>query len=278
MTVVLNSVVATATLLLVIFGLTFVLGVLDVINLAHAGFMAVGVYLTYGLLHAGLPFVLACVVAAVGTAVLGAAVEALVIRRLYRRPVDTILATWGIALVIVEVITLLAGSQDRSIAVPVTGSVHMLGVRYPGYQLVLVAIAAAILLAIWLTVRLTEAGRTVRMVMSNEAMARGLGINTTRVRQVTFALGAALAGLAGGLLGPLEGVSPQYATTLLIPAFLAVLVAGATVSGLVIGCAVLATVETVYATFADPAFSVAVLVLTAVVILRFAPRGMGVAR
>lgn len=278
MTVALNSVVATATLLLVIFGLTLVLGVLDVINLAHAGFMAVGVYLTYGLLHAGLPFVLACVVAAAGTAVLGAAVEAVVIRRLYRRPVDTILATWGIALVIVEVITLLAGSQDRSIAVPLSGSVRLLGVRYPGYQLVLVVVAVVILLAIGLTVRVTEAGRTVRMVMSNEAMARGLGVNTTRVRQVTFTLGAALAGLAGGLLGPLEGVSPRYATTLLIPAFLAVLVAGTTVSGLVIGCGVLATVETVYATFADPAFSVAVLVLTAVVILRFAPRGMGVAR
>lgn len=278
MTIILDSLTASATLLIVILGLTLVLGVLEVINLAHAGFMAVGVYLTYALLGRGMDFFLACVLAALGTAVLGFLVELAIVRRLYRRPIDTILATWGIALVIVQVITLLAGSQDKSIAVPVHGAVGVLGTRYATYQLVVVAIAVVLLLAIGLLVRLTEVGRTVRMVMSNEAMARGMGINTTRVRQSTFVLGAGLAGFGGGLLGPLQEVSPQYATTLLIPAFLAVLVAGPTVSGLIIGTVVLATIETVFATYADPTYSAVVLVLSAVVILRFAPQGLGVRR
>lgn len=278
MTVILDSLTASAILLIVIMGLTLVLGVLEVINLAHAGFMAVGVYLTYALLRHGTEFFLACALAGAGTAVLGLAVEFLVVRRLYRRPIDTILATWGIALVIVQVITLVAGSQDKSITVPIGGTLTILGTRYAGYQLLLVAIAAGLVAAMGLLVRFTEVGRTVRLVMSNEVMARGLGIDTTRVRQVTFVVGAGLAGLGGGLIGPIESVSPQYATTLLIPAFLAVLVAGPSVSGMIIGSVVLATIETVFATYADPTYSTVVLVLSAVVILRFAPRGLGLSR
>ena len=278
MTVVLDSLTASASLLIVIMGLTLVLGVLEVINLAHAGFMAVGVYLTYALLGHGVEFFLACALAGAGTAVLGLVVELLVVRRLYRRPIDTILATWGIALVIVQVITLIAGSQDKSITVPTGRTLDILGTRHASYPLLLVAIAVALVVTLGLLVRFTEAGRTVRLVMSNEAMARGIGIDTTRVRQVTFALGAGLAGLGGGLIGPIEEVSPQYATALLIPAFLTVLVAGPSVSGMIIGSVVLATIETFFATYADPTYSTVVLVLSAVVILRFAPRGLGLSR
>lgn len=278
MNIVLDCLVATATLMLVVYGLTLVLGVLDVINLAHAAFMAVGVYIAYALLQRGWSFWLALLIAAAGAAVLGAVVELLIIRRLYRRPVDTILATWGMALVIVQVITIVAGPGNKAMDVPLTGSISVLGTRYSTYRLLLIAIAAAIILGLALVIGLTEAGRTVRMVMSNQEMAQGVGINTVRVRQVTFTLGAALAGFSGALLGPLQGVSPQYATTLLIPAFLAVLVAGPTLSGLIIGCGVLATIETTFATYVDPSYSVAVLVLAAVVILRFAPRGVGISR
>jgi urea transport system permease protein len=278
MTVVLDSLTASATLLIVIAGLTLVLGVLEVINLAHAGFMAVGVYLTYALLGHGVEFFLACALAAAGTGLLGLVVELLVVRRLYRRPIDTILATWGIALVIVQVITLIAGSQDQSISVPFSRTLNVFGTRYASYQLLLVAIAVVLVAAMAVLIRFTEVGRTIRLVMSNEAMARGIGIDTTRVRQATFVAGAALAGLGGGLLGPIEEISPQYATALLIPAFLTVLVAGPSVSGMIIGSVLLATVETVFATYADPTYSTVVLVLCAVVILRFAPRGLGLRR
>jgi urea transport system permease protein len=278
MTTFLDCVVAVATLLLVVYGLTLVLGVLQVINLAHAGFMAIGVYIAYALPHDGWDFVLAVAGATVGTAIVGYAVELIVVQRLYRRPVDTILATWGISLMIVQVITLIAGAQNRGLAVPLNNSWHLLGTSYSAYQLVLVLVAAAILIGLALLIRFSEVGRTIRMVMSNQQMAQGLGINTTRVRRATFTVGAAFAGLAGGLLGPLQGVSPQFATTLLIPAFLAVLVAGTTIPGLFVGCAVLAVIETLFATYVNPAYSVAVLVLTAVVVLRFAPRGIRFSR
>lgn len=278
MTVLLDSVVAIATLLMVVYGLTLVLGLLDVINLAHAGFMAVGVYVAYGLLAHDVPFFVATLAATAAVALLGLVVELLVVRRLYQRSVDTILATWGISLVIVQVLTLVAGPQERAIDVPLTGSVSVFGTRYPGYQLVIVLIAALVVAGLAALVRFTEAGRTVRMVMSNEAMARGVGINTTRVRQITFTAGAGLAGLGGALLGPLNGVSPNFATSLMIPAFLAVLVAGPTISGVLIGCGALALIQTLFATAIDPAYSVAVMVLAAVVILRFAPRGVGISR
>jgi urea transport system permease protein len=278
MTTLLDCVVAAATLLLVVYGLTLVLGVLEVINLAHAGFMAIGVYIAYALPRHGWEFVAAIAAAAAGTAVVGYLVEILVVQRLYRRPIDTILATWGISLVIVQVITLIAGAQNRGMAVPLTSSWHLLGVNYSSYELLLAIVAGAVLLALGLLIRFTEIGRTIRMVMSNEEMAKGVGINTTRVRRLTFTAGAALAGLAGGLLGPLQGVSPQFATTLLIPAFLAVLVCGTTITGLFVGCAVLAGIETLFASYVNPAYSVAVLVLTAVVVLRFAPRGIRLSR
>lgn len=278
MTLVLDSLTASATLLIVVIGLTMVLGVLEVINLAHAGFMAVGVYTTFALLDHGVEFFLACIIAGAVTGLVGFVVELLVVRRLYQRPIDTILATWGIALVITQVITLVASAQNKSITVPFHTTATVFGTKYAGYQLVLIAIALVFVIGLGLLVRLTEIGRTIRLVMSNEPMARGIGINTTRVRQMTFILGTALAGLGGGLLGPIEAVSPQYATTLLIPAFLAVLVAGASVSGLVIGCVLLATVQTVFATYADATYSTVVFVLCAVVILRFAPRGLGLQR
>lgn len=278
MTLVLDSLTASATLLIVVLGLTMVLGVLEVINLAHAGFMAVGVYTTFALLSYGVEFFLACLIAGAVTGAVGFLVELLVVRRLYQRPIDTILATWGIALVITQVITLVASAQSKSITVPFHKTATILGTKYAAYQLVLIAIAAVFVLALGLLVRLTEVGRTIRLVMSNEPLARSTGINTRRVRQMTFVLGTALAGLGGGLLGPIEAVSPQYATTLLIPAFLAVLVAGPSVSGLIIGCVTLAAIQTVFATYADATYSTVVFVLCAVAILRFAPRGLGVQR
>jgi branched-chain amino acid transport system permease protein len=145
---------------------------------------------------------------------------------------------------------------------------------YPAYRLVLLAAAILVVLGLFGVVRFTRWGLVARMVMANEPLARGLGVNTVRVRQVTFLLGSLLAGLAGALLGPIQGVNPYYATALVAPAFLAVLLAGRTLPGLVLATVALAVTATAFSRYFNPVYATAVTVAVAVVLLRLFPNGL----
>jgi branched-chain amino acid transport system permease protein len=270
-----DLVVESSVLLLVVLGLGIILGLMDVINLAQSGFMAVGVYAALVAAHHRVGFWAAVAAGALSAGVLGLISERLVIRRLYARPLDTLLATWGISLVLVQLITLAFGHGPQSFDEPFVAAVPLLGVQYPAYRLVIVAAAVLTLLALIAIVRFTRWGLVARMVMANEPLARGLGIDTVRVRQVTFLVGSLLAGFAGALLGPIQGVSPYYATALVAPAFLAVLLAGRTLRGLVLAAVALAVTATVFSRFANPVYATAVTVAAAVVLLRLFPEGLG---
>jgi branched-chain amino acid transport system permease protein len=147
------------------------------------------------------------------------------------------------------------------------------GVDYPAYRLFLVAIAVAMVVALGAIMRLTRLGLTVRMVMTNEMLARGVGIDTVRVRQLTFIAGAAIAGAAGALLGPTQGVSPQYGVAFLAPAFLAVLMSGRNLGGLVLAASLFGATQTLVTVYANPVYAGVVVILLAVVILRIWPAG-----
>ena len=261
-------------LLLVVLGLGIVLGLMDVINLAQSGFMAVGVYAALAAAHRGLEFWLAVLIGTAASALLGALAELVVIRRLYARPLDTLLATWGISLVVVEGIIIVFGHGPQSFDEPFVSGVPMLGVLYPAYRLLLVAAAALAVAVLAVIVRFTPWGLVARMVMANAPLSRALGIDTVRVRQVTFVLGSALAGFAGAVLGPIQGIDPYYATSLVAPAFLAVLLAGRSLSGLVLASAVLAVATTVFSRYFNPVYATAVTVGVAVVLLRVFPQGL----
>jgi branched-chain amino acid transport system permease protein len=274
MSFLIDLVVESSVLLLVVLGLGIILGLMDVINLAQSGFMAVGVYAALVATHHGVDFWLAVAIGAGACGTLGLVAERLVIRRLYARPLDTLLATWGISLVLVQGITILFGHGPQRFDAPFVAAVPVLGVEYPAYRLVLVGAAVALVLALLAIVRFTRWGLVVRMVMANEPLARGLGIDTVRVRQITFLAGSLLAGLAGALLGPIQGVNPYYATALVAPAFLAVLLAGRTLLGLVLAAAALAVTATVFSRYANPVYATAVTVAVAVVLLRLFPQGL----
>ena len=269
-----DLVVESSVLLLVVLGLGIILGLMDVINLAQSGFMAVGVYAALVTAQHGVNFWLAVAIGTAASGVIGLVAERLVIRRLYTRPLDTLLATWGISLVLVQVITIAFGHGPQSFDEPFTSALPILGVQYPAYRLVIVAAAGLSLLALLAIVRFTHWGLVARMVMANEPLARGLGINTTRVRQVTFLVGSLLAGLAGALLGPILGVSPYYATALVAPGFLAVLLAGRTLAGLTLASIALAVTTTVFSRYFNPVYATAVTVAVAVILLRLFPEGL----
>ncbi|MGH3378092.1 MAG: branched-chain amino acid ABC transporter permease [Actinoallomurus sp.] len=261
---------AIGVLVIVVLGLAIVLGVLDVINLAHTGFMAVGVYTAVTVTHHGLPFWAGLLGAVVVSALVGLAVELLVIRRLYARPLETILATWGLSLVIIQVLTLAYGHNNQALGQPINGSIA----GYPSYRLLLVLIGAVLVVALAVLLRYTRAGLTVRMVQSNDQLARGLGIRVALIRGVTFVAGCALAGFAGALLGPTQAINPNYAVSLVAAAFMAVLMAGRRLSGLVLACVLLAAVQVLFGRLFNPVYSSTAMIAVAVIALRVRPEGL----
>ncbi len=278
MALTLDTLVAIATLIIVVTGLFLILGLLQVINLAHTGLMAVGVYAEVSFRAHGASFWPSLFLAALLTGAVGAVIELIVIRRLYARPLDTILATWGISLVLVQSIVEIYGSGQRFLELPTVGATDILGTPYSNYRLILIVVGAALVAAMALIVRFTTLGLTIRAVMTNEPLARSHGINTVRVRQLTFITGAALAGFAGAVLGPIQGVDPNFGATLVATGFLAVLLSGRTLVGFVLSCALLATVQTLFSRYENAVWANAVVVGVAVVILRFRPQGLALRR
>jgi urea transport system permease protein len=266
------------SLVLVVAGLFLIFGLLHVINLAHAGLMAVGVYAQVSFRLHGIPFWPAVLLSALVAGAVGALIEIVVIRRLYARPLDTILATWGVSLVVIQVITLIYGPGNRFLDLPTVSATEIFGTKYGSYRLLIIAIAAAIILGLGLIVRFTGIGLTVRAVMTNEPLARSHGINTVRTRQITFIVGAAFAGAAGALLGPIQGIDPNFGATAVATAFLAVLLAGRTLPGLVLSCVLLGATQILFSRYVNAIWASAVVIGLAVVLLRIRPEGLAFRR
>jgi urea transport system permease protein len=269
----LDIIVAASTFVLVVAGLVLIFGLLGVINLAHIGLMTIGVFMQATFTRHGIGFWPAIVLSMLTTAAAGAVIEIGVVRRLYERPLDTILATWGISLVITQALILIFGSQTQPLEPPTHGATHILGTIYPTYRLLLVVFALVLLAVLGAIVRFTPLGLTVRGVMSNEPLARSHGIDTVRVRQVTFIVGCALAGGAGAVLGPLAGVDTSFGTGYFAPAFLGALLAGRNLRGLVAACVILAAAQVLFTRYANPVWAQAVVIGVAVLLLRFLPDG-----
>lgn len=273
MTLALDICVAAATLVLVVAGLLLIFGMLHVINLAQTGLMAIGVFAEVTYTRHGVGFWLAIPLAALTAAAVGAVIEIVVVRRLYHRPLDTILATWGISLAMTQILILIYGPGTQPLDIPTPGATTLLGTVYPTYRLLLIVFALGLLALLGAIVRLTPMGLTIRAVMSNEPLARAHGVNTTRARQLTFIVGCGLAGGAGAILGPLAGVDTSFGIGYFAPAFLGALLAGRNLRGLVAACAILASSQVLFTRYANPIWSQAFVIGVAVILLRFFPAG-----
>jgi branched-chain amino acid transport system permease protein len=272
---VLNVVTTGAILYTVAVGLLLIFGVMNVINLAHGAFLLLGAYSSLVVTNHGWnPWVSFALAPAVGM-VTGAVVEVVLVRRLYAAPLDTILATWGLSIVITQAVILHWSQSVQFTNVPMRGTLDVFGVVYSKYRLFTVLIALGLLLVLVAVTRFTELGLTARAVIMNEPLARAMGINTTAVRLVTFSLGAGLASFAGAMLTPLFSVDPNMGLPWLVNAFMVVLVAGPSILGLALSALLLGGSQTLAAFYIKPTVgSLAILVL-AVFILRFLPNGLG---
>ncbi len=263
-----------ATLVLVSLGLAIIFGVMGIINLAHGEFLVLGAYAVLVLNRAGWPVWAGVLAAPFIVAGIALIVERLIIRFLYGRLVETMLATWGLSLIIVQILINIFGSSTRGFASPF-GSFRIGRFTISEYSLVLIG-AAALLLAIvyWIFTR-TRYGIIARAVAQNPSMAAALGVDTSLIRATTFMIGAAFAGVAGGLLASIQSVVPAMGQAFIARAFMTVIVGGPSViTGTLVAAGVLGTTQTLVAYWRTAVVGQAALLLLAVILLRLMPQGL----
>ncbi|MEK6418294.1 MAG: branched-chain amino acid ABC transporter permease [Burkholderia gladioli] len=266
---------AIASLIVVSAGLAVVFGMMKVINLAHGEFMMLGAYAVITATKFGINIWLSMfVVAPAFVALVGVVLERLFIRRLYGRMVDTMLVTWGLSLLLIGVVTSIVGNTTTGISAPL-GSFSVGAYSVSNYSLVIIAVAIVLVIALRLLLVRTSLGLIARGTMLNPQMADALGIDPGIVYSGTFALGAALSGLAGALLAPLTGVVPTMGGAFVAKAFITVIGGGpAVVLGLVTSSALFGAINQLMTFASTPVFGEVALLVGAIVMLRILPQGI----
>jgi len=256
-------------------GLAVVFGMMRVINLAHGEFVMVGGYTTIACYQAGLNIWFSMlVVAPLVVGVLGLIIERLVIRFLYGRMIDTMLATWGLSLLIVGLVTLIFGNSAVSVQAPI-GSYEIGQFQMGGYNLFIIALAILLLLVMWLVMRFTRLGLVARGAMQNRDVASSLGYNPERIYMWTFTVGAALSGLAGGALAPLTGLLPSVGGSYIAKSFITVITGGAAIiTGTVSSSLIFGTVNQIVSFASMPVVGEIAMLVLAIVLLRLMPQGI----
>lgn len=266
---------AVASLVIISAGLAVIFGMMKVINLAHGEFMMLGAYAVIAALKVGINLWVAMfIVAPIAVGIVGVVLERLIIRRLYGRMVDTMLATWGLSLLLVGIVTSVAGNTTAGVSAPL-GSFSIGAYSVSGYTLVIIAVAIVLSLAIRFVLTRTQFGLIARGTMQKPDMANALGISPSRVYSITFAVGAALSGLAGGLLAPLTGVVPTMGAAFVAKAFITVIGGGPAILTGLLGASSLFGAINQLATFVTtPVLGEVALLLAAIIMLRLLPQGI----
>ena len=264
-----------AFLLLSALGLIVILGMMNIINLAHGELMMLGAYTATITVQRGVPFALAVPLAFLVVALFGIVLERLIVRRFYGRELGALVVTWGISLILSQGTLLLLGPFMPSIQIP-GGSVAVGQYSFSDYWLILIALTAAIVAVLWWVYNRTHFGLQARATMQNAAMARALGVDTGRVYMLTFGLGAGLAGLSGALLAPTTSIAPFMGQQFVAPAFITVVVGGATnvITGALGSSLILSLVRTPVGFLFGAFLGLVALLLAALIIIRLMPDGI----
>jgi urea ABC transporter permease protein UrtB len=266
--------VSFSFLLLSAIGLAVIFGMMGVINLAHGDFMMLGAYITTIAATQGVPLVLAILIAALGVATFGAIVEILVVRRLYGRLLDSVAATWAVGLILSQGMLILTGPSMQGVSSPF-GSFTVGQTSYSWYRVVLGVISLVLLALLYLLFMNTKFGLRARATIQDPAIARALGVDTPRMYTMTFALGSALAGLAGGLFALTATIVPFFGTNYIVEAFVTVIVGGANaLVGTPLAAALLGAINAALGTEYGLYIGRVGLLLTTILIIRVLPDGI----
>ncbi|MGH3274521.1 MAG: ABC transporter permease subunit [Streptosporangiaceae bacterium] len=270
-----SSVLFNIALLAVIsIGLAVIFGMMGIINLAHGEFIMIGAFFTLTGVKHGLNIWIAMPVAAVAVGFVGVAVERCLIRFLYGRLAATMLATWGLSLILVQAATLIYGPTPQGIQTPLK-SFHIGRYDISEYSLAFIGVTVAIIGLVLFVFTRTRYGLMARATMQSPGMAAAVGVNAGRINMMTFAFGSALAGAAGALLAPLVGVVPSMGQSYVGQAFMTVVVGGPGVlTGTASASGLLGTVSSVTSNLVNSVLGSVALLVVAVILLRLMPTGL----
>jgi branched-subunit amino acid ABC-type transport system permease component len=266
---------AIASLALMSVGLAIIFGMMKVINLAHGEFLMLGGYAAIEANRLGLSIWIAMlIVAPIVVGAIGIVVERAIIRWLYGRMIDTMLATWGLSLFLVGLTTAIFGNTTVGLSAPL-GSFEIGQYRASAYTLFVIGVAIVVLGGVLTILRFTRFGLIARGAMQNAEMAAALGVNPSRVYSITFGAGAALTGLAGAVIAPVSGVFPTIGAAYVAKCFITVIGGGASiVTGAATASTLFGAVNQIATYVTTPVFGEVALLAAAIVLIRVLPQGI----
>jgi branched-subunit amino acid ABC-type transport system permease component len=273
---VINGIVSGMILALVASGLTLIFGIMDVVNFAHGELFMLGAYVGTTTMVLTGNFWLALVVASLAIALLGAVIQVTTLRPLLGRdPLTTILATFGISLVLQNYALYQFGPVARKIQEPFTGHFKLFYLEYPWYRIAIALLSAAIIGALWLFMKYGKYGIWIRATTQDRIMAQAMGIPVPLVHTLVFAIGAAMAAASGVLFGPLVGVNHAMGLDLILKAFIVVVVGGmGNLGGSILASIFISMLEAFASIWVSPAQAIIVSFVVLILTLLFRPTGL----
>ncbi|OLC16544.1 MAG: hypothetical protein AUH29_04780 [Candidatus Rokubacteria bacterium 13_1_40CM_69_27] len=271
-----NGIVSGMILALVASGLTLIFGIMDVVNFAHGELFMLGAYAGVTILAATGNFWVALLAACVIIALLGAALQVVALRPLVGRdPLTTILATFGISLVLQNYALWQFGPVARKIQEPFTGHFRLFYLEYPWYRILIAVLSAAIIGMLWLFMKYGKYGIWIRATTQDRIMASAMGIPVPLVHTAVFAIGAAMAAASGVLFGPLVGVNHAMGLDVILRAFIVVVVGGmGNLGGSILAAIFISLLEALASIWVSPAQAVIVSFVVLILTLLFRPTGL----
>jgi urea ABC transporter permease protein UrtB len=271
----LNVVYGVTALAVLALGLAVIFGLLGVLNIAHGEFIMAGAYCAYVTQASGWPFLAAFPLALIVCGTLGLVVERGLIRPLYARPFDTLVATWGLSLLLRKVAEAIFGMGFHSLDMPLAGTVALLGTDYPAYRLALIVGGVVVLTGLFLWFRLSSTGTRIQAMVGNRELAEAVGIPVRRLAAYAFIAGTCLAGLAGVMIAPLVPVQPFMGLDYVLKTFFVLVVGGlGTVMGVLSGAAVIGGLDSVVSAAIDATYGYLTVLVVAILFLWLKPRGL----
>jgi len=262
-----------AFLILAVAGLAIIFGMMGIINLAHGEFIMLGAYAMTIMTKAGVPFPIAVVGGAAFVGAFGFVCDKLVISRLYHRPLDSVVATWGISLLLKQGILILLGASLPGLTTPL-GNFMVGGTSYSIYRMILAFISIMLLITLYWLFMKTKFGLLSRATMQNNSIAQAMGVNTSNMYSLTFTIGSALAGLCGALYGPTMTITPTMGQAFQNDSFVTVIVGGANpLIGTAVSGTVLGVIQSVLNITMGTFFGKMGLLVVAIIVIRVLPKG-----
>ena len=287
MNLIFNGLSLSSIILLASLGLAITFGLMRVINMAHGEFMMIGAYTAYVVQRlvsgiftnsgADIGYFVSIIIAFAVTFIIGSLLETFVVSRLYGREIDSLLATWGISLILQQAARSIFGTQGVLVKTPgvLSGSIKIVGASLSMTRLFIIVLVAVCLLGVWALMYHTNYGRQMRAVMQNRAMAQCMGINSRKIDNITFAIGSGLAGIAGCSIALLGSIDSTVGQNYIVNTFMAVVLGGVgKLLGTVLGSSIIGFSSIGFETITSSSIAKAIVLLIIIVFLQKKPQGL----